>query len=203
MLVFILLIPATIYVFLRTFGQNEFSVPIYNANGGIEAYVSDMNNSPAHHKVLFNDLINADGNPIDTDIFINKIIILDVVKVSDEIDKRNYQLNRISDIFKDENSVHIIQFSEENSRLLANEKADTDIYKNNISFLNMDPKAISEMATVQLGLDSSTLEVKAKNHLILLDNKQRIRGYYNLNDFDDVDRLILEIKILLNQIHNV
>jgi hypothetical protein len=35
--------------------------------------------------------------------------------------------------------------------------------------------------------------------LVLLDNQKRIRGYYSTQKLDDVDRLILEIKIILKK----
>lgn len=39
------------------------------------------------------------------------------------------------------------------------------------------------------------------NQFILVDNKRRIRGYYNM-DREDVDRMIVEIKILLENERN-
>lgn len=39
--------------------------------------------------------------------------------------------------------------------------------------------------------------LKASDNAVLIDSKKRIRGQYNLNDLDEADRLIMEIKILL------
>jgi hypothetical protein len=40
-------------------------------------------------------------------------------------------------------------------------------------------------------------------HIILFDSRKRVRGLYKLRDFEEMDRLILEIKILLKQNQNV
>jgi hypothetical protein len=39
--------------------------------------------------------------------------------------------------------------------------------------------------------------LKASDNVVLIDSKKRIRGQYNLNDLDEADRLIMEVKILL------
>lgn len=39
--------------------------------------------------------------------------------------------------------------------------------------------------------------LKASDNAVLIDSQKRIRGQYNLNDLDEADRLIMEIKILL------
>ncbi|MBI3221083.1 MAG: hypothetical protein HYZ44_16345 [Bacteroidetes bacterium] len=37
------------------------------------------------------------------------------------------------------------------------------------------------------------------SNAVLVDGEQRIRGYYELNDRDETDRLIVELKILFNE----
>jgi hypothetical protein len=39
--------------------------------------------------------------------------------------------------------------------------------------------------------------------MLLLDNQQRIRGSYAIHDFEEIDRLILEVKILLKKKQHV
>lgn len=41
--------------------------------------------------------------------------------------------------------------------------------------------------------------MQAPNSVTLLDHKNRIRGYYDGSDRDEVDRLIVEMKIILKQ----
>lgn len=202
-LIFILLIPAAIYIFLRSFGQNEFSVPIYNADGELETISIDADNNPNHHKVVFNNLIDKDGHPVDTNMFLNKIVILDLAISHEKVERDNYQINRIADIFKDENAIHIIRIINTDQARIINTKEHEAEHRENISLINMDRSTILEIADVKLGLEMHTEDKKGMKQLILLDEEKRIRGYYNLNDFDDVDRLVLEVKILLNLMHNV
>jgi hypothetical protein len=202
-LALVLLIPAAIYIFLQSFGQNEFTVPIYNAEGEIEAFISNENNSQDYHKVSFNDLINKELYPTDTKLFAEKIIVLDLVISGEETNNYDYQISRIADIFKDDESVHIVRIYNKDHERNANEKVPETEFRKNISIINEGLNTLLRAAKAQLGLDMTSVETVAENHLVLLDDEKRIRGYYNLNDFDDVDRLILEIKILLNGIHNV
>jgi hypothetical protein len=203
LLALVLLIPAAIYIFLQSFGQNEFTVPIYNADGEIEAFISNENNSQDYHKVSFNDLINKELYPTDTKLFAEKIIVLDLVISGEETNKYDYQISRIADIFKDDESVHIVRIFNKDYEQTVNEEELETGPKKNISIISEGLSTLLRMAKVQLGLNLTSVETVAHNHLVLLDDEKRIRGYYNLNDFDDVDRLILEIKILLNGIHNV
>lgn len=202
-LALILLIPAAIYIFLQSFGQNKFTVPIYNEDGEIEVFISNEDNNQNYHKVSFNDLINREHYPIDTKLFTDKIIVLDLVISGEETSNNDYQIIRIADIFKDDESVHIVRIFNKDHERNANEKVHETEYRKNISIINEGLNTLQRMAKAQLGLNMTSVETVAENHLVLLDDEKRIRGYYNLNDFDDADRLILEIKILLKGIRNV
>jgi hypothetical protein len=37
------------------------------------------------------------------------------------------------------------------------------------------------------------------NRVVLVDNQEQIRGYYDITDREETDRLIVEIKILIAQ----
>ena len=37
---------------------------------------------------------------------------------------------------------------------------------------------------------------KNENEFVLIDENRNIRGYYNVEDIDEVDRLVVEVKIL-------
>jgi len=201
-LALILLIPAAIYIFLQSFGQNEFTVPIYNEDGEIEVFISNEDNNQNYYKVSFNDLINRELYPIETKLLADKIILLDLAISNGENSNNDYQIVRIADIFKDDESVHIIRIFNKDHEQEANERVPEAEYRKNISIIK-GHNTLLRTAKAQLGLDMTSMETIAENHLVLLDAEKRIRGYYNLNDFDDADRLILEIKILLKGIRNV
>jgi len=47
--------------------------------------------------------------------------------------------------------------------------------------------------------DDGTVDFLHDKHLILVDEKRRIRGYYDATEPKEVDRLIGDIKVLLNE----
>jgi len=199
-LVLILLIPAGIYIFLQTFGQNEFTVPVYNADGEIQSIVTGIDHVPDQHMVSMDELI--DDSYVDRELISEKIILLDLNVFDKETQPDSYQINRLADIFRTHGSVYIIRIYSTNNDRISNPGIDEAEDRENVSNINVDIEILRNIAKTQLGIN---LDVKENftSQLVLLDEKKRIRGYYNLNDFEDIDRLILEVKILLNRVDNV
>jgi hypothetical protein len=196
----ILLIPAGIYIFLQTFGQNEFTVPVYNSDGEIESIVTGTDIDPDQHMVSLDVLI--DDSLVDRKLISEKVILLDLNVIPEQTTRDNYQINRLADIFRSHGSVHIIRIFSTNQERTNNFSYDETEDKENVSNFNVDYQTFRNIAKTQLGIELDGEEGFA-NQLVLLDENKRIRGYYNLNDFEDIDRLILEVKILLNRVDNV
>ena len=89
-----------------------------------------------------------------------------------------------------------------------NEQATLIIYSNIVS---LEVKRLSEefepsmLQVVTMADDSKASMVKncvfllpAKSNAVLVDQKKQIRGYYQLTNRDEVDRLMVEISILVN-----
>jgi protein SCO1/2 len=200
-LVLILLIPAAIYIFLRTFGHNEFSIPIYNADGEIEPVVIETEHLDGHHVVSYDILL--DSSPMAREQFINKIVILSIEVSGGEFTQGTYQTNRIAGKFAVDESVYIIRIMPDDIKEYREDEEYGVDYGNKISNLKIGSEYLEDFCNTQLGLSLEPRGSLSLNRLILLDRKSRIRGYYNPDDFDDVDRLILEVKILLNQTNDI
>lgn len=67
--------------------------------------------------------------------------------------------------------------------------------------LNQDLQTVflSEVVQSPDQIYSCDLFLQAPWNTVLLDNQRRIRGYYDLSSREEVDRLIVELKILLKQ----
>lgn len=187
----ILLAPGAIYIFLQSFGQNEFDLPLFSEDGS---------NGDLDPKVFsFEELYDSDGIKVDEDCFASDIVVLEFISSQSDQKKRDFQIKRISDIFKDEKSVRIIRIfvGENHAGSVVLGSADQPL--ENISLLYTGDIEISKMIPYIFSTDESPGSSTEYNKMILLDNKKRVRGSYSIYDFEEIDRLILEIKILLKK----
>lgn len=152
-LIIALLLPIGVFVFLRFFGKNEFSIPVYYENGVDSPPPGCNRDYNASYQVSDSLLTHMGwkGNPV--------LIIAD--------SSRSVQLGlkRLNEELKDE--VQTIYPSGEGAYL-------------------------DELYTCDLLLQLPWTTV-------LLDDQRRIRGYYDPQSREEVDRLIVELKILLKK----
>lgn len=187
----ILLAPGAIYIFLQSFGQNEFDLPLFSEDGS---------SGDLDPKVFsFEELYDSDGIKVDEDCFASDIVVLEFISSQSDQKKRDFQIKRISDIFKDEKSVRIIRIFVGENHAGSVVLGSTDQPLENISLLYTGDIEISKMIPYIFSTDESPGSSTEYNKMILLDNKKRVRGSYSIYDFEEIDRLILEIKILLKK----
>jgi hypothetical protein len=152
-LIIALLFPIGVFVFLRFFGKNEFSIPVYYENG-IEAIPTSCNrNYQTPYQVSDSLLINFgwSGRPV-----------LFVADSNQSVQKGLMSLD-------DELSAEIQTI-----------------------FLTGESNDLNEFFTCDLLLQKTWTTV-------LVDEQRRIRGYYDPTSREEVDRLIVELKILLKK----
>lgn len=198
---FLLLLPALIYIFLRTFGQNEYDLPVLssettdsdrNATAGFEFPLSEIAGS---------SLQNWRGQTIDSKVLDDKIIVLDWVRRDEDPFESSFHVNRLSDIFNKNKNVHILRIFENDTGI----KTDISGYghdkRTNISFCftgsDFNEFSVLSFSPADNELDDA-YNVSGWN-VILLDQKKMVRGFYNIYDFEEMDRLVLEIKILISR----
>ena len=191
-LTFILLTPAAIYIFLQAFGHNEFDLPELSENRGMED--QDVN-------IQWPDrLYDVNGTKADLSNLDEKIIILEFVSSLSDNREQSFQAKRISDIFQDETSVSILRvFMNKNSVIPFPASSNTDQTVKNITVLYAGEDEINNMMQSVLSSEGNHETDYGYDKLFLLDNEKKIRGSYMINDFDEIDRLILEVKILLKK----
>jgi protein SCO1/2 len=187
----ILLTPAVIYVFLQVFGHNEFDLPTYPENSGKGD--QDLN------IVNFDGLYDIKGFKVDLNSFDEKIIVLEFVSILSEHKVQDYQIKRISDIFRDEESIRIIRVFVNGDSSSSIPTKLVDRPERNISVLFTGDYQMNQMIQSIIPSEVSPGSDIGFNKMFLLDNEHRIRGSYLRNDFEEIDRLILEVKILLKK----
>jgi protein SCO1/2 len=202
-LIVILLVPAIIYTFLKIFGQNEYSLPVYDTDGSSKIHTSHETENLNSNKFHFHDLYDQKGQLIDMESMYGHISIIELVSTQVNLKSRNHKIDRIADIFIKEQDVQLLRIFEDDSRSTSLFDDTIRPVHDNISICFVEFDVMDKIAESLMVLDVDSNRTESFDHLVLIDRKQRIRGYYNLQDFEEIDRLILEIKILLNQKRNV
>jgi len=196
-LITILIIPAGIYTFLRTFGENEFSLPVFPV-GELKDSPHSSENEKYEYKMVFPDLYDVEGHIFNQESLAGDIIILEIVATDDDITQREYQLNRISDIFSDENKVHLLRIIEKGNTT----QPETVTFKGKKASTTVcytDHEAAKTLKSLLFKTGENKGRTGGTGQLVLIDTERNVRGFYNVNEFEEMDRLILEVKILLTQ----
>lgn len=198
-LTILLLTPAAIYIFLQVFGHNEFDLPFYSEEGKLEAFSSSSISDFNPKTFNFETLRDSNGNKVGQDIFAGDIIVLEFASAQSDLKKRDYQIERISNIFRNEGSVRIVRVIVDGNHSGIEPQGKAENQERNVSVLNTDLNELNKMIQFEMASAEGMEEIKGYDKMLLLDKKHRIRGVYSVDDFEEVDRLILEVKILLKK----
>jgi len=199
----ILLTPAAVYVFLQAFGHNEFDLPFFSKEGKIETTSLSASDNPDPMTFKFEALYDSNGKKVDQDSYANDIIVLEFVSSQSDYKKRDFQIKRISDIFRAEESVRILRVFADNNHSGSIQVKMVNQPERNISFLYTGESEMTKMIESIMSADENPGSGAGYDTILLLDNQQRIRGSYAIHDFEEIDRLILEVKILLKKKQHV
>jgi len=170
LLIATLAFPGLVYLFLRTFGVNHYNIPLLYSDG---IPLEGCENKSIPHKVLFPDsLRNQDKTG--TIIYFPAYFSLDAKR----------QLARIRSEFPMINLMGI---------------ATVDSLQNsNDEYLVLTESELSDMINCQLVLgENKPLREVPRNKIVLIDKNLIIRGYYDAQDLEDMDRLSIELEILI------
>ncbi len=149
-----LLLPVVVFLFLKSFGRNEFNVPVMHQDS-IPALVSDCG---YRYEAPY--------------------------RIPDPV------MNRIRGNSSD--SLYVLYFDS---------SADAAIARVRTEFGSDPVKVVYEDSSEDgvAAFKKCVLLMEDNVSVALVDHRNRIRGYYDLHDREDVDRLIVEIKIILKK----
>ncbi len=213
-LLIIIVLPVFLFIFLQTFGTNRYKLPIFYPQG-TEVVIKngkEVIDTIYHHIPEFT-LKDQNNNIFNSKDLLGKIYVTDFFFTRcgnpSLCPKMSSELVRIQEAFEKESSVEIVSFTVDPNydtpkvlKEYANRYNATD---GKWHFLTGDKKDIYQLARYSYFLTAGEEEESIKPDFIhavkfiLVDRKGRIRGYYNGVDKEEVDKLILEIKILLTE----
>ncbi|CAN5389065.1 SCO family protein [soil metagenome] len=208
-LLFLLAVPVFIFVFLKSFGRNNYELPVYYEEGVISS-LSNCNFNTGTHTIPDFQFSSHTNKSVSGDILENKITVVDFFFTScpNICPVMSKQLSRVQEKFKDNNSVNIISITvdpeHDTPEVLQTYAERYQVNNTNWVFLTGNKEKIYSLARCGFILpvedgDGSPEDFIHSEKFILVDGQKRIRGYYDGTDREDVDRLILEINVLLSQ----
>ena len=187
-LFFILGLPVCVYLFLKSFGENKFDVPIFYEEG-ITNPVGSCIDTTGPFEIP--SLIKYDSA---FQIDISGLTILDIGTSScDSCRQKINNLLSVWDRYKDLKNFNMYSVIEgENSGSYDNPNINWGVY-------NSSTKQLTEMANCGLNLDlihADQQTINKNGMVVLVDGQRRIRGYYNVFDRKETDRLVIELEII-------
>lgn len=208
-LVCILMIPVLIIVFLKTFGSNHYDIPVLFQDGVENPFQEcELNESGQHYIPEF--LLTSQDNELrGRQEMEGKITVVDFFFTScpSICPIMSTEMERVNDAFRNESDVQIYSISidpEYDTPEVLKEYAERhNATQGKWFFLTGNKDDIYNLA--RCGFILPTIDGNGEpddfvhsDKFILVDELGRIRGYYSGTSRDEVDRLILETKILLH-----
>lgn len=208
-LVCILMIPVLIIVFLKTFGSNHYDIPVLFQDGVENPFQEcELNESGQHYIPEF--LLTSQDNELrGRQEMEGKITVVDFFFTScpSICPIMSTEMERVNDAFRNESDVQIYSISidpvYDTPEVLKEYAERHNATQGKWFFLTGNKDDIYNLA--RCGFILPTIDGNGEpddfvhsDKFILVDELGRIRGYYSGTSRDEVDRLILETKILLH-----
>ncbi|CCH56341.1 electron transport protein SCO1/SenC [Fibrisoma limi BUZ 3] len=222
-LVATLLVPALLYLFLRFGTQNHYVLPRYlpkiDSTSGeplmgkvIGPDGTEQTDTLYNHIPPFR-LIDQNGKVIDNSVVKDKIYVASFffTRCGTVCPRISSQLTRVQDIFRDNPNVvflsHTVDPEHDKPEQLKAYAQKYDAIPGKWYFLTGNKVDIYNLAMRGYYLPAVDAGVKNGNpdetfihseKLVLVDKEGIVRGFYDGTDKKDVDRLVLEIRVLLD-----
>lgn len=173
-LVLAMVVPIGVFIFLKIFGKNQFEVdPLYQT-GTVKVNESCEVNYRTPYQIPIHVLEDLNWKTTDSlTLYFFKPTAFNITAIN----------NRVSEVYAT-NEVRRNIISQDSIKL---DKQPKETY-----ILNKDAVTTEQLQECFFLMNEQT-------NTVLIDNKQRIRGYYNLKEREDADRLLLELKIILKK----
>lgn len=207
MLLVLLAIPVFIFLFLKAFGNNSYTLPVYYEEG-VDSSLETCNFSKGQHYIPEFSFTSQDGRTINDQVLNDKVTVVEFFFTScpNICPVMSKELLRVQDKFEDQEGVQILSFTvdpeHDTQKVLKEYSERYEVQNESWNFLTGDKTEIYRVARCGFVLpvedgNGSPEDFIHSEKFILVDGQKRIRGYYDGTDREDVDRLMMEIDILL------
>lgn len=183
----LIILPVAIFLFLKSFGRNEFTIPVYYEQG-----LGDSLSTPCLDKAQTQYFVQNNLLPD------NKAKVVHFERMDGPLLKlRMEELERVQDVFYNDEDIELLTYVNNAS---LDVQAIND-YDSRIRFMDefWHRNALDSTEWAKLKFCDMAM-TRIDNRVVLVDKQNRIRGYYNITEREETDRLILELRILKTEI---
>lgn len=204
----ILLVPFLTYWYIQTGRNNYKTLEIYGPKEPVTKNVNGKQlTDTLYHTIGDFSFIGHDSSLVTQALFKNKIYVTDFFFTTCKTicPKMSNQLMRVQHEFKDDNDVmllsHTVDPEHDTPTVLAEYAGKHKAISGKWYFVTGDKKQLYDMArnsyfvTAMPG-DGGESDFIHSEQVVLVDKDRRIRGFYDGTDYNEITRLIDEIKIL-------
>lgn len=188
-----LAIPVFIWLFLKFFGSNNFELPVYYSQGIDTIAECSSRNKP--HTLPDFALTQINGDKLSSQELSDKILLSYFLpeQCEDSCELVLEMLANIQSVLAQEQAFKILVIAGENYSVdeLASFQSRFNADAGEWDFVKGEEQKVTYLKKCGF-----VLSPEQSYTLILTDSAQRIRGYYNGVDPDEIDRLKGEVKIL-------
>jgi protein SCO1 len=171
-MILVLLAPIFVFLFLKKFGTNEFELPIFYPEGNP---ITTCTGGTQQHKISRNTISN----------YSIKLPTLIYVASSEQ----NAYYSDLNNVLAKYPAVNVQAVFMVDSEVTKDEKSSIYLSQEKyLNFINCD---------LIFGEDKY-MSTAIANKYVLIDTERRVRGYYLVDDLDEIERLDVELDILLN-----
>jgi protein SCO1/2 len=207
----LLLVPVLAFLFLQFFGKNEYRLktyyPVVDENTDAPLV---QNGDTVFQQIPDFRFISQEGKTVTQQDLNDQVYVANFIFSSckDICKKMTSQMSRVQEAFREEPAVKLVSYTVDPDRdSVATLKRYADQYGANADkwYFLTGPKAeIYQLA--QQGYKLPAMAAPSvipdfihSDKFILVDKQKRVRGIYNGTEPEEIDRLITEIKILLQE----
>ncbi|WP_247235906.1 SCO family protein [Telluribacter sp. SYSU D00476] len=204
LLILLLAVPAFIFIFLKLFGINHYDLPTFHpAKNPTTGEVTLSNGDTVYYAVQGLKLLSSRDSAMFTEANLrDKFTVAHVLPTvcSDTCQKALTQLSRVHDLTQSIPQLQFLTITEGGTTGL--DSLSNQYGMNSASWVVVTGsqeevnRAAGEVIRLSQNIPASTQTISLSNRLILIDGVGHIRGYYDAQDIEDVDRLMAEIKVL-------
>jgi protein SCO1 len=199
----ILLIPSAAYLLISKGKNNYQRLEIYGPKEPVTGQPGDT----VYHTIAPFELVAHDSTVFSDKNLKNKIVVADFFFATCQTicPKMSMQMKRVQEAFRDDPEIvlisHTVNPEKDTVAALSAYASEYGALSGKWYFLTGDKKQLYDLARNSYFLaalpgDGGPDDFIHSEKLVLVDKNKRIRGYYDGTDYEDVNLLIDEIKVL-------